>query len=414
MDGVRFQQCAGWLVGMLLLTIALVACGDDTPEPTPSPTPAARNDVPIVTPVFEPTPTATPTPVPSPTPTATAVPTPTATATPTPEPTTTPPPTEDLDLVIADDTMWQEVFDLLSASEQTCIRYALTDDFDLILKSPILSGPDGDWQIFPCLTPGVARYVFVETVIVGMLMDEDAGFDAGEGHADCLRESVGGMDVVAIIKAMSGAGEESGLGGLYELMATCLPEFLLNNFLAEMGVRWEDLQDDEAACLRESFSELDWDAVFADAAGPDALIAGMVGVFIELFRCSPTMFLSMAFETEVEITDQEAACVREFLADFDPMALLAGMDEAAWIEESFDFFACVPALFLAEVAGISIENLAEEEKACVRDWANEVDRAALAQALASGDDDSAVLAQFAPELVACMPFIFMVPARDER
>ena len=410
MDGPRFRQCAGWLAGMFLLSVALAACGDDTPQPTPVPTPEARNDVPIVTPVFEPTPTAVPTA------TATAVPspTPTATATPTPEPTATPPPIKDLALVIADDTMWQEVFDLLSASEQTCIRDALKDDFDLILESPILSGPDGDWQIFPCLTPEVARYVFVETVIVGMLMDEEAGFDAGEGHADCLRESVAGMDVIAIVKATSGVGEETGLGGLYELMATCLPEFFLNNFLAEMGVRWEDLQGEEAACLRESFSELDWDAVFADAAGPDAMFAGMVGAFIELFRCSPTMFLSMAFETEVEITDQEAACVREFLADFDPMALLAGMDEAAWIEESFDFFACVPALFLAEVAGISVENLAEEEKACLRDWANDVDRAALAQALATGDDDPTALAQFAPELVACMPFIFMVPARDER
>ena len=199
------------------------------------------------------------------------MPAPTATATPTPEPTVAPP-DEDLSLVIADDTMWQEVFDLLSASEQTCIRDALKDDFDLILGSPILSAPDGDWQIFPCLTPEVARYVFVETVIVGMLMDEEAGFDAGEGHADCLRESVVGMDVVAIVKATSGDGEESGLGGLFKLMATCLPEFFLNSFLAEMGVRWEDLQDEEASCLRESFSELDWDAVFADAAGPDALL----------------------------------------------------------------------------------------------------------------------------------------------
>ena len=119
------------LVGLMcVLAAALLSACDDGPTATPTgpsaettePMPATSTPAPTPVP-----PTATPAPTPTPDPTATPTPPPAA---PTPGPPTGAGAQRDFD--IDSDTLWRELMDTLTASEQSCIRDELGDE---LLKS---------------------------------------------------------------------------------------------------------------------------------------------------------------------------------------------------------------------------------------------------------------------------------------
>ncbi|MCB9430584.1 MAG: hypothetical protein H6668_01230 [Ardenticatenaceae bacterium] len=85
-----------YFLGLLILSLALAACGQDEPQETavlPTAIPPTNTAEPTATNTATPEPTATNTATPEPTATSTATPEPTATNTATPEPTDTPEPT---------------------------------------------------------------------------------------------------------------------------------------------------------------------------------------------------------------------------------------------------------------------------------------------------------------------------------
>ena len=155
--------------------IAMPATSVSTVAPTPTPTPTpVPTPTPTRTPTFTPTPT--PTPVPTPTPTPTLAPIPTS----TPEPMPTPDPTrissdssggELLDL--DEDTTWQDVYDALSSSEQSCIRDAIDEDalealVELnVLKAEAVAGPE-ELGAITCLEPEKAAVLYTSAVIASM------------------------------------------------------------------------------------------------------------------------------------------------------------------------------------------------------------------------------------------------------
>ena len=84
-------------VGIVVMLMAVAACGEDAPPPEPAtPTPTAAPAA-TATPTTAPTATATPTPTPTPSPTPSPIPTATPSPTPTPEPTAALPDASDFD-----------------------------------------------------------------------------------------------------------------------------------------------------------------------------------------------------------------------------------------------------------------------------------------------------------------------------
>ena len=153
--------------------IAMPATSVSTVAPTPMPTP-----VPTPTPTRTPTltPTPVPTPVPTPTLSLTSTPTlaPTAESTPTPASTPDPLDSSGGDLIDLDeDTAWQDVYDALSSSEQSCIRDAIDEDalealLELnVLKAEAVAGPE-ELGAITCLEPEKAAVLYTSAVIASM------------------------------------------------------------------------------------------------------------------------------------------------------------------------------------------------------------------------------------------------------
>ena len=123
------------------------------------------------------------------------------------------------------DTVWGDVFDTLTVSEQSCIRDAVGAELDWMLRQEIL-GEDGMRQqglaSLRCLPPQLVRAVFLASIIV---------IDVDEEQEDCLQEVVDGVDVDVLLSEMASESTVSDADQssvqFFEMMGDllgCLPE----------------------------------------------------------------------------------------------------------------------------------------------------------------------------------------------
>ena len=152
-----------WVGLLCLLAVALLSACDDGPTATPEPTPATSTPTPTSVP---PTPAPTPTPTPAPTPAPTPPPTPTPTLERVGAPAIR-------DFGIDTDTLWGQLFDRFTTSEQSCIRTELGDELleSLLERRAMLEGDTQQWEasIFGCLAPETASGLFLSALVARML-----------------------------------------------------------------------------------------------------------------------------------------------------------------------------------------------------------------------------------------------------
>ena len=306
-----------WLavLGVLLLIVVLNACGE---SPVLTATPAATN-----------------------TPTPTLIP-----ASPTPEQSAAA--VAELDVSIDSDTVWQEVFDTLTVSEQSCVRNALGDELESALGRPVVSKATPEqWEVslFSCLAPETARAVYLSILITEMQVD----MELSEDEVSCMRKSVAATDAAVVIAALAqDADDHPAVAESFMEIFRCLPDLLLPIIIVEMGLEREELSEEEASCLWESFAAIDSATLLTAADDP----AGFAALAPYLVDCVPDLFISIFIaETGASIEDlseEERDCLRELVADIDLAALIASPDDsAANVEFGVGLLNCVPDLFSA-------------------------------------------------------------------
>ena len=294
----------------------------------------------------------------TPTSTPPSAPTPTPTVPPTPTPASAPP----IDILVDDDTTWQELFDDFSPAEQDCIRTEVEGELDVLLGERVMTDDDlTDWQVslFECLTPETGRSVYTSLVVAGMVSDDT--YDVTEQEIQCVSQWVEGADVHRLIRGMA----DDDLTVLREMMSgvlPCLMESFLPDLLVEMGIDADTLTDDERTCLNEWMVGYDWSNIMTAMMEEDL---GIIGEFLPgLIGCAPGPFLSLMFEdTGLDLnalTDEEKECLEDWLTDFDWDAVLAAISAAAFVEddeaysilaEAFGLLACIPDLDVEDFAG---------------------------------------------------------------
>ena len=389
--GGRPRVAARRTAGVLLLCAAagvlLVSCGDDRPPPTPEPAGTAGPSRIIETP--EPT-------------SATSTTSTTEAADPPPPDAgsadaaeqDSPAPADDswptsadagLDFEVDGDTRWQEVFDALTAAERSCIREALGDEMmEWFPETSVLASGDGVgvWLLLPCVEPRLVEFLILETLRVGV---EEMGFTPGADELSCLREWVAGLDRDAIAEAVSG-GDPEVLARLSTDMTACVPDLILEMMFLGFGVELDELGDDEQACLRDWVAGFDW-AALDDSGTDDSSGAG--GVMSGLVNCVPDLYLDlMLAEAGMELdelNDDERACLRDSVSGID----WTGLNDA--FETELGVFAtltagmmnCVPDVFLAGVlgTGVQLDELSPDEQACLREWVAGIDATELEDSL---------------------------------
>ena len=244
----------------------------------------------------------------------------------------------ELAVSIDEHTTWQEVFDQLGAAEQSCIREALADQsLDSILATPLASGTlTEQWEaaIFSCLAPETARAILLSALVASL--GADLGLALTEDDQSCLRDWVSEIDVAEVVAASADA-EEAGIEGPpAEVfgMFECLPQMWIGAFL---GAGEVEISEAEASCLREWSAGVDWAAFYVGVENDDASVMGQ---FMPGFtNCLPDLFVSLIFaEAGIEIEDvseAEASCLRERSAELDWGAFFVGAenDDASALAE---------------------------------------------------------------------------------
>ena len=353
------------LLGALFIVVVLTACSSNS-EPTPMPTAtltaaATAAATPAPPPTSEPTATPTPTLTPPPTPTQAPTPIPaTSTPVPTPAPipaTPTPEPSvavAELDINVDSETAWQEVFDALSASEQSCIRDALGGELASVLTQPVLSESETQqWEVslFSCLDPETGRAILLSSMIAGIEVEE--GVELGEVELSCMSELMAGADAAAIVAASrSDAEVPAAFGALMSGLVGCVPDLFLAGIIEE--VELEDLSEDERSCLREWATGIDWSLLMAAVDADNPVVAAEL--VSGLISCVPDLFLSSVIEEagmELEdLSEDKRSCLREWATDVDWSLLMAAVDAdnpVVAAELVSGLISCVPDLFLSSV-----------------------------------------------------------------
>ena len=237
-------------------------------------------------------------------------------------------------------TLWREVFDTFTASEQSCVREAMSDAMlETLLGAGVLPEDSEDAELpvaamFACLRPETSDAIWASVVITGMA--QEANLELGSDERSCMREQLAGLlsgeDLAALITQDDSEMSDDELAMALRttvVLFGCVPDFFVQTILSEAGIDPEDLSDDEVSCLRELATDLDdlnWLEISA-ASVSEEIYGLLFETMAAVLECLPEPLASSlwGFDTAddgfLDVVDDHA----DRLEDATPIAV----DEAA-------------------------------------------------------------------------------------
>ena len=256
------------LLGLLALPtiLLLVACEREaSPSPTHTPTPEAA-----VVPTAAPTDTRAPE------------------STPTPEHTRTLTSAEIEAVFASVGVTWRELFDVLGADEQACVRENLGEELDEVLDSSALSdaGPEGQVVTFRCLPPDLADSVFLAGLLLSMGVERQANTE----ERLCLEKLVDSQDTAAVSEMLATDANSAEAAAFAGKVLKCMPDLLIAGVIQNAGVEVEDVDDAALECMREAVQGIS-DGLAGAVTGQEEDVAEEGFVFlVTMFGCAPDLF----------------------------------------------------------------------------------------------------------------------------
>ena len=275
------------LLGRLALLIIplLAACGGEaSPPPTHTPIPEAGA---VSTAASTQMPTAEAKPKPEPT----AAPTVTRTPEPTPEPTRTVT-SADVEAVFAsDDGRWRELFDILGAAEQACIREGAGEDLDETLDARLNDATGGQAAILRCLPPDLADSVFIEALLFNFRVEED-GIDRQVTTEErrCLEDFVERQDAAALMETLAADASSAEAAAFVGRVFKCIPDMLIPGVIGNAGAAMEDVDYAALECMREAIQGISDSLVQAIAGQEEDLAEEGFAFLATVYGCAPDIF----------------------------------------------------------------------------------------------------------------------------
>ena len=365
--GLMYTRLIGFRrLGVIVLLFAVAglvaACGSD-PEPTPTPT-------------VEPTAVPTATPVPTPTP----EPTPAPTATPTPVPPSATEPGVSLeDFVVDVSTTGQDLMDVLSEGEVSCIQSTFGDAiFQIMMSTPLLLAGGNTATaapMFACLEIESAVYIafaFVEAQAGGWSADTRGCMIAvGLEHPDAFMT---GMGLSPSQDATAAAATHPYLVEIYNCMTLDEQVTYLLNFqevIDVMTTAEKDLigaiPEADVACIRDALTDAEYETLISgtvhEAFDVSDAVAGCMSddAYVQ-------SFVSISDTTIGDLSDDTKACLTEFAREhphytallnahaYDPSAV-STEDLAEIAQDGLKTWACMTVEEIQRSQGISTRAL---------------------------------------------------------
>lgn len=261
------------------------------------------------------------------------------------------------DIPIDYNTTWGNLVSMLAPDEQICVRQVNEGQLATFIDEPVLTESDlPDWAIpfFDCLEPETATSIFRSILIAGMMADESIVISADQ--VECVSEWAATADVHALVPALVGEEDEVALGELMAGVMPCLAPIFVYDWLAEIGIRAEDLTAGERDCFTAWIANFDWNAVITGMETED--LDFLSNLFPGMIECAPGAFLGlfvaeMGFEVD-DFTQEEQVCLEEWFIDVDwgEILLIMPAGSGAYGEgtnvlaEALGLIECAPNLFL--------------------------------------------------------------------
>ena len=339
------------------------------------------------------------------------------------EPTHTPGPTSaatpgvaELDVKIAADTTWKDIFGSFTDENQSCIRDQFGDDLESVLAQRLFDD-ERETLIVECLGPDMSRAIYLSHSvkylenmsglgelstaeisclseratsldIVALSADDaadDAEFFAGaiscapdslisgmttelgmnledltRQETSCLRRFLVGLDA----EALAGLDDDGGpppevISGVF----SCLPDILISEFIGRVGLTMDDLSREEQSCLRDRVTDIDW------SDDPDDAELGLL-----VLSCIPDVLISDYIDglglTMDDLSREELSCLRNRVTNID------WSDDPGEAELGLGMLSCIPDVLISDHIdglGLTMDDLSREEQSCLRDWATDID-----------------------------------------
>ena len=194
----------------------------------------------------------------------------------------------------------------------------------------------------------------------------------------CIREALGDEVLGSLLEERVTESELA--DGEWSLFPCLEPEIAESVMFAALIWSIEDeeqleLGDEERACLRDLVAGIDWNELATAGDDPAPISALVTGTL----NCVPDVLLGgmlsdMGVDLE-ELSDDERACLRDWITGIDWTQLTTD-DEAAALALAGGMIGCVPDLLLANMLGemgVDTEELSDDERACLRDLVAGID-----------------------------------------
>lgn len=285
------------VVAVLALALFAAACAADDPRTAPTTSQATTSTAPPAT-----TTASAPEPEPEPEAAEAAEP---ADAASTSASTTVPdPPEAAAGSDQSGELRWSDVLDGLSDPAQFCILESLgEDDLEAVLARPLASDDfptADDASMLACIGPQPARDVFLSFLVWSI--QSELGAVISDEEVVCLRESMADLNVIAMVDPpnVESPDDPPDALALFSVFGKCVGDAFISILAFESGVDFEDLSDDELACMREWQAGVDWDGLAED---PEAANEVDMAWSFGLPECLPER---MGFEPAPEAPSIEA------------------------------------------------------------------------------------------------------------
>ena len=201
---------------------------------------------------------------------------------------------------VAGEPSWSEILDRLSATEQSCIRDVLDEaGLDETGRESAMSRrlfsndfPTAeDATMFACLAADTADEIFLTSMAAAI--EPELGAAVSDAERACLRDWLTGIDLVALVQSTSASADDAAAGlAFLGGMAVCVPDGLISLFLAETGVGFDELDEDERACARELLAEVDWNGrngLDGSEEDAEAALEALFSLSFGLLACLPDL-----------------------------------------------------------------------------------------------------------------------------
>jgi hypothetical protein len=192
---------------------------------------------------------------------------------------------------------WSEIIDRLDASEQSCIRDVLDEagldgaERESAMSRRFFSDDSRTAEnaaMLACLAADTVVEIFLTSTVAAI--EPELGAAVSDVESACLRDWLAGIDLASLVRSTGESANDAAAGVAFlGSLGACVPDGFIALLLAEAGVSFDELDEEERACAREQLAGGDWPGLDDSEEDAEAALTAISWLFLGLLDCLPDL-----------------------------------------------------------------------------------------------------------------------------